>query len=320
MRCLLLELRERIEHPLHDSSIGNIGPTLRVLDESDVAVKLGFSRPPFTYFERPHPGHDYARGIFVDEPDGGGGEMLLSAPLAYPTLKGTERIDLTWSRSKGDERKTLLQVIDRWIAALGHLVEPKIYPNLPPFIPNADAGLARDPLWRRLTEARTMLGGSAGRQLLVEEPIWWTRLNRLMSEVGLGQGVLLLRSTAQGTVTEWILFSPNSSTPKRIPSPEGGAFTENAASTLSGVLDAWAKERAAQLRPRAAGAGSPRPGKPRGRPQQSNPSADAALVKLWRAAKADGRSLKQFEEGEGVKRGEVRRASDRLRAATRRGE
>ncbi len=111
-----------------DDSVGQIVPLIAAIDETDPAIKLGFSVAPFQFVEvRDRPPHRYVHEIIWNDPHGaGGGEVWLSAPQE---VIGKE-VDYVRTRSKADDRERLLRVADRWLLAVRELSEPDTYPAL----------------------------------------------------------------------------------------------------------------------------------------------------------------------------------------------
>jgi len=323
--CLLEQLRERVAHPPHDSTVGDIWPVAREIDECDVAVKLGYLRPPFTSLERQQPGHVYVHALILDDPHGDSGEVWLSAPIEVVTPKGPARFDATMAASKRGARARMLQCLDRWLMSVRGLSEPKLYPCLPPLMPKGtDHTLARDPLWFRLHEMVSRLNVRGQRQYahnnLVEQRTWATRIERLMGESGLGEGILLRDEIRRGgKLGDWLIHSPLSPSPTRVPRPKEGRLSSKARTLLRSALAAWRDRREEQLispdlAPTERAASPTGNG---GRPRVASLKSDAALRAAWLKAKPK-MTMSAFERDSGIEKGCVRRAIDRLRAETRR--
>lgn len=114
---LCREMIERIWETSDDSSIGEIGPL--TAESEPLATSLGFAGPPIKFYQRSEPHYRYVRLLIWNDPHGTrGGEIRLSAP------SDTVRLDAVASRSKAEDRATLISVLERWIRAVDGAVEP----------------------------------------------------------------------------------------------------------------------------------------------------------------------------------------------------
>jgi hypothetical protein len=145
MLGLLRELETRlVEVPL-EAIPENIIPLIQEIDDTDLAIKLGFRASPFIYCPRQLRTTRDEIVIYNDPFEFGNGELL----LRVTTRLGNRY--RSYNRVEKEEFEFIKRIVGRWKRAVSILSEPETYPAMPPYYdPTVPRDLWVDPLWREL--------------------------------------------------------------------------------------------------------------------------------------------------------------------------
>lgn len=315
---LLREIDMRIAEVEDDTSIGDILPLVREMENADLSVRLGYFGQPLIFEERrDNPQFEVERTLLCNDPHGTRCDFIqLSGVLT------SSHLDSIADRSKGNDRQRLRRAVGRWIRDLEVLEEPEVYPASPGyFVPGVPRELWADALWRELYFAISMFeDGTAtcwgpahgfGTQSSID------KINQLVRESGLAAHLPFGRSSGVGL---HVYDVEGTQVVDLMPATDGGLErpTEDDLQRLTSCLRKWQAARADQMGQHfepLPGSKSTKPIRKKGRPATHDSAKDKKLASDWSVS---GQLQEEFETARGLESGEVSRAKDRTKAAARR--
>ncbi len=317
---LLREIGTRISEVEDDSSIGDILPLVREMENADLSVRLGYRGQPLSFEERrDNPQFEVERTLLCNDPHGTRCDFIQVSGV----LRSSHH-DSIATRSKRNDRQRLLCVVGRWIRDLEALEEPEVYPASPGyFVPGAGVPreLWSDALWRELHFTISMfddwMPNCWGPEHSFPGQSTIDKINQLVRESGLAAHPPFGRSSPVGL---HVYDVEGTQVADLMPASGGGLEqpTEDDLQSLTDCLREWQAARANQLGQhieRAPGSKKTKSRRRKGRPVTCNLERDKDLYSDWDSS---GQRQSEFEHARGLADGDVRKAKDRVRSAERR--
>jgi hypothetical protein len=247
---LCSELRARIAAETDPRSIGPVGALITELDDSDLAVKLGFACPPFLFGTRSEPHFERVDFLIWNEPHGSvSGEYILHLVQTLK-VRGARSEKLPIRRDQTKARPRLVAVIDAWIRAAEGLRRPREYPVMPRYVSvDVEHRLWADPFWRAIHTMQLMMRSDEGSLLSrhMTESIGrqMRRVNALANDAGVNSRIVF--ATTGSTL---VMFDPDggkqlSITPNPLTSIEGikGKYSGR----ILKMLEKWKSRRSTRV-------------------------------------------------------------------------
>lgn len=255
------EMIERIQAETEPTSIGPIVPLARDIDETDLAIKLGFRFGPLSFGHRWEPHFERVEFLIWHEPFGTDGGELIQRLVQVMKHHSGKEMRIPIERDQVKNRAMLIKALKAWIRAVEGLREPTVYPAMPPWVAaDVDHRLWADPFWRAMHILTNVMRMRPNDSLAyyysttTEHAVG--RINRLAHDAGLPSRLVFTRKGRSLMVNGPDGGAANVIDPD--PLTALGEKTAESRETVIAILRQWQERRAENsllYKPRALGLG-----------------------------------------------------------------
>jgi hypothetical protein len=245
------EMLRRLSEGTGQQQLSAIVQISKEIEETDLAVKLGFVGRPVFLVERSHGSSEHAQFLVWNDPLGGGGEILVFLQQVVRKHSGNHELLPIWCDISADARY-LANALRAWVRLLNGLVEPNVYPAMPIWVaPGVDHRLWADPFWRALHCVLLRMQMKESEAYASSYPQWVAqdvnKVNRLARDTGLGSRFVF--SWKHG---ELLMYDPDGGPAQTIdPNPLNRLADAHGPAGARAIecIEKWKERRAAMLIP-----------------------------------------------------------------------